>query len=114
MSRELFERIDQRLERGHVARPAVAQHDRLDQGRPVEIVDVVERRPASDQRADDIDMTEMLGALGEPGSLSLEMWTDRDQMIIDTRGVGAAAVEQVDGVFHGIALNVIPLRGTKC
>ena len=36
--------IDQRLQRRDVARAAVAEHDRLDQRGPAEVVDVVERR----------------------------------------------------------------------
>src|SRR6185437_10148623 len=51
--------IDQRFQRRDVTLAAVAEHDRLDERGPAEIVDVVERRLRGDQRADDLVVTEM-------------------------------------------------------
>ena len=53
--------LDQSLDRLDVVLAAVAEHHRLDQRRPAEIVDMVERRLGLDQRAHDLDMAEMGG-----------------------------------------------------
>ena len=50
---------DEHAEDGHVARPAIAQDHGLEEGRPSEVVDVVERRPSFDQDPDHVHMTEM-------------------------------------------------------
>jgi len=42
-----------------VPRAAVAEHDRLDQRRPSQIVDVIERRSCANQFADDFHVTEV-------------------------------------------------------
>ena len=51
--------VHQGLERRRVSGPAIAQHDRFDQRRPAEVVDVIERRAATDQNAHDLDMAQM-------------------------------------------------------
>ncbi len=50
---------DEQAEDGHVARPAVAQDHGLEEGRPSEVVDVVERRAGVDQDPDHVHMAEM-------------------------------------------------------
>ena len=45
--------VEQRAQRRLVARAAVAQHDGLDHRRPVQVVDVVQRRPGADELAHD-------------------------------------------------------------
>src|SRR3569832_203163 len=53
--------LRQRVEAGDVALSAVAEHDRLDQRRPAEIVDVGERRAGRDQGPHDLVMAKMRG-----------------------------------------------------
>jgi hypothetical protein len=43
--------VEQRLHDSLVSRPAVAKHHRLDQGRPVQVVDVVELRAGGNELA---------------------------------------------------------------
>ena len=54
-------RVDERFERRRVARTAVAQHDRFDQRRPAQVVDVIERRAGADQLAHDFHVAEVRG-----------------------------------------------------
>ena len=53
--------FDERPHRFDMPLLAVAQNYRLDQGRPSEIVDMIERRAGFDQGADDFEMSEMGG-----------------------------------------------------
>ncbi len=53
--------LDQRAQGGDVARAAVAEHDGFDERRPVQVVDVVERRAGGDQAAHDAAVAEVGG-----------------------------------------------------
>ena len=44
-----------------MTRAAIAEHDRFDERRPSEVVDVVQRRPRADQRPDDLRVPQVRG-----------------------------------------------------
>ncbi len=54
-------RVDQIAHDLLMPRAAVTQHDRLDERRPAQVVDVIERRPPRDQSAHHLDVPEMSG-----------------------------------------------------
>jgi hypothetical protein len=51
--------FDERVERGRVARSAVAEHDGFDERRPAQVVDVIERRAGLDEDAHHFDVAEV-------------------------------------------------------
>jgi hypothetical protein len=57
--REIRTRIDQMAQGPLVARPAIAEDDRLDHRRPVQVVHVVQRRPGANELAHDFVVPEV-------------------------------------------------------
>ncbi len=90
--------------------PAVAQHDRLDERRPAEIVDVVERRLGDDERAHHLVVAEVrrgdqrraVVAAGDVGGLAADR--ERDLERLDVVGDGGDGDDVVAVVLERVRI----------